>query len=179
MESFSQFFEYGEVAYLASDQANRHGMVSITMPCCLFQTISPILLGAGHIDNLELADPLAVWMPSLTNDRFISSVSNIKTVADQVNSGVRSEISRIVGTFLSLSKYLVEPSDIIPMLPLGTYIKFHFRIKIDRIIQMNVELDKINVIGAKEFLFALSEVTAYILYTFGDVVSITEGERST
>ena len=159
----TKFFEHGQVIFSSRDFPSRTAVLDITMPCCLFQTVVPQLLGAGVIDHPRIHQPVSVWMPQLSNDRFIKFMTNSPAASDQVNVAVKSWLQQLLDIFTKLSAYLIDPSDLIPMLPLGIYIDFRWRCRIDDILKVIEGIQIINVAGVSEFQWALTCVLHCIL----------------
>jgi len=157
-----KFFEYGRVIFDVHDFATETAAMDITIPCCLFQAITPQLLGAGFIDHLRIHQPIAVWMPQVTKERF-NSLTDSPGAPDQVNVAVRSWLQQLLEIYEKLSVYLKDPTDLIPMLPLGTYIDFKWRCRIADILKVLEGVQSINVVGIPEFQWALASVLQFIL----------------
>jgi hypothetical protein len=160
----SKFFEFGEVSLVAFDETKRQAAILITIPCCLMQTITPALLGGGHIDQYELRNPVAVWIPSVDLDRYKSElIEQHPQISDQVGKLVKDKIEDILKTFKEISVALNDPSDFIPILPMGIYVKFRLRCDIDEMAKVLLNLENTMVAGVPEFRFALAEILAEIL----------------
>ena len=151
------FFEHGKVELSCIDFSARTAAIEVTMPCSLFQTVTPHLLAAGLIDHPMIHQPLAVWMPQVTSDRF-NSLNNSPSAPDQVNLAVHGWLQQLLNIYEKLSTYLKDPSDLIPMLPLGIYIDFRWRCRIDDILKVLEGIQSINVFGVPEFQWALATV---------------------
>lgn len=167
-----RFFEHGGVAVLNSDPKLRQASFRITIPASVAQTISPALLGAGVLDQYVLMNPLSAWMPSLGEERIKPEVSVVDpAVAGRVNSAVRAVVHDTLEAFRTLSQALIDPSDLIPMLPLGVYVIFRFRCQVDDVPGVLSELGRTTVAGTAEFRYALAAALAEVLLEFKSVIA--------
>jgi len=160
------FFDYGRVTLEMCDSRSRQAMVRLCIPCCLFQTISPHLLGGGTVDELKIRDPLAVWIPKLTRERFAGPAASVDGIEHRANAAIREEVERSTKVFVHLQGHLADPSDLIPMLPLGTYVTMMFRCRVDDVIKVLEGVDSIPVVGVHEFQLALAAVLHTALSDF-------------
>jgi hypothetical protein len=151
-----KFFEYGEVSLIAVDEVKRQVALHICMPCCLMHTITPAMLGGGHIDKYELRNPIAVWMPPLQSDNYVDLANKVVRI-NNMNKLIKTKLDDIMKTFEQLSQD-ISPADIIPMLPMGIYVKFRFRCQIDKITGVLLNLENTLVMGVYEFRLALTGV---------------------
>lgn len=161
-----EFFEYGKASLIASDYSTRTAAIDICMPYCLFQTVTPQLLGAGYIDNFRIRDPLAVWIPKLSKDRFGYLAQSLPNIDEKINVALREEASKTAKLFIHLQGHLIDPSDAIPLLPLGVYTVSTFRVKIDNILSLLNGINSIKVAGVPEFQWALATVLKQVLLDF-------------
>jgi hypothetical protein len=163
-----KFFEYGEVSLEASDVETREASLRICMPVCLIQTVTPVLLGAGIIDSYALRNPIAVWIPTITQDRY-KLVTQVKSadLAKRATDEIQKYVKEILDLFVALSTMLENPSDAIPMLPMGTYGTFRYRCTVDHLAHILEQLEDINVAGVPEFRFAMAGALARILSDWG------------
>jgi len=160
----AKFFEYGEVNFEERDFPSRQASIRICMPCCLFETVTPSLLGAGLIDQYRVREPLAVWVPKLSEERMSSHANQLLDNAkERVNMTLRASTENILNIFHTLSFLVANPSDLVPLLPLGTYITFRFRCNIDNMPKVLFNIQNIPVDGIAEFQWALASVLACIL----------------
>lgn len=159
----TRFFEHGRVEFAARDFSSRQAALDITMPCCLFQTVIPQLLAAGLIDHPRIHQPIAVWMPQVTTERM-NILGSSAGGATQVNIAVRGWLQQLLEIYERLSVFLKDPSDIIPMLPLGIYVNFRWRCRIDDILKVMEGVQKqAHVAGVAEFQWALACVLQFVL----------------
>lgn len=159
----SKFFEYGEVKLEAKDFKTRQFAVRICVPCTVFQAVSPSLLGSGWVDELRVRDPVAVWIPTIGLDRFGSIVSHIEGVEQITRRMILERVTETVRAFHQVARVLQDPADAIPMLPLGTYVTFRYRCKLDETVRVLEGIQATPVAGVSEFQWALSEVFACVL----------------
>lgn len=166
MTDDSKFFQHGRVQIENHDVLTRQSSIRVQIPCCLFQTISPHLLGSGTIDELRISNPIVVWFPQISIQRFTSKISNIDIMARQA---MEKDVENICKTYKSISEHLVDPSDLIPMLPLGTYINFLFRCRVDSILSFIEGIQSIQVVGINEIQMAFASVLHQVLEDFEKV----------
>ena len=166
-----EFFEYGKIKLLSSDFQSRTASIEITMPCVLFQTVTPHLLGCGILDNFRIRDPIAIWLPKLSQERFTPTAQAFSNISDRINVALREEVVKTAKLFIHLQDYLADPSDAIPMLPLGVYVKFIYRCRVDDILKLLEGIDGIKVVGVPEFQWALAGVLNQVLMDFDKVTT--------
>src|SRR3990167_3478660 len=116
------FFEFGEVKLEEHDFITRQASIRICMPCCLFQAVTPSLLGAGLIDQFEIRYPIAVWIPQFSTDRLSHFAENSDDVVSQLNSTLKTCVQEVIATFQKCAHVMLNPSDLIPIFHLGVYI---------------------------------------------------------
>jgi hypothetical protein len=171
-----RIFEHGGVQVLESDADSRQAAFRMSMPVSVVQTVSPALLGAGMMDQYVLASPLSAWIPSLAADRVKPELSERDPeVARRLNSAVQAKAYEVLELFRTLSQAVVDPSDLIPMLPLGTYVKFRFRCRVDDLPKALSELERSAVAGVGEFRYALASALAEVLLQFHSVSGAASG----
>lgn len=161
MES-SKFFNHGEVKVGLKDLKSRQVQLEICLPCILFQTITPVILGFGFVDSPKIKQPFAVWIPRYSKERinpaFVSEASE-----DRVNTYIKNNVLNLMGSINSVSQVFMNPTDLIPMMPLGTYIEFKMKCKIDDILKIIEGIQKIDVVGILELQLAFSEILKSLL----------------
>lgn len=158
----TKFFEHGQVSFAARDFPSNTAALDITMPCCLFQAVVPQLLGAGYVDNPRIHQPISIWMPQMTAERM-NIFGGSQSGADQTNVAIRGWLQQLLTIFEKLSVFIKDPSDIVPMLPLGVYIDFRWRCRIDGILKVMEGVQTISVAGVPEFQWALACVLQCVL----------------
>ncbi len=158
-----RFFEYGLVAVDGTDPVRRHALLSVTIPNCLFQAVTPSLLGAGLVDDFKVADPVAVWIPQVSDDRLSAVGRQMDNASARINTIVRNQTEVILRTFQQAGMLLINPADLIPMLPLGVYVSFRFRCCVDDIPKVLEGVQNTPVSGVHEFQWALAEALASVL----------------
>lgn len=164
----AQFFEHGKVVLQDMDPIGRMAAIFVQVPCCLFQAVTPSLLGAGLVDNFRLAEPLCCWMPQVGEARLSFVGKQLDQANVRINTAVSQQMDVILKTFVKISEYLLNPADMIPMLPLGTYVQLRFRCRIDDIPKVLQGVQDTPVEGVHEFQWALACVLAQ---------AVTESER--
>ncbi len=160
----SRFFECGFVRYELSDSNSRQGSFAVCAPFCVVQAVTPLLLGSGFIDDFRLHNPVVAWFPPLQGQAFRPEVrAQYPEVSDLVHSHIRKSILRVLNEFSDYSQAMVDPTELIPMLPIGTYVEFRYRFEIDKIAAMIEAMEGVHVSGVAELRFALAEVLAFTL----------------
>lgn len=160
----SRFFEHGSVRLEMVDDRSRHLSVSIVSPFCLVQAATPILLGHGLMDEFRIHNPLAVWMPPIRLDAFKDMVRTPHPdVAVQARMVVDRHVSRLLTTFQEVSQAMDDPEDLIPMLPIGTYVHVRYRSAMDDFAKALEKLASEATAGIPELRYAMAEVLAYSL----------------
>lgn len=169
-KSNSQFLAHGEVSVKYHDVPSRMVALQICIPSWLMTAATPILLGAGLIDEYEIRSPLSVWFPTIPNDRFIPEYVDIsRDLSLRASEQSVALIKAILEWFIQLSKVLKDPTDAVPILPLGIYVTFQYRCRIDAMAEALLKLESLPLAGIPEFRFALAEVLAYLLDSEGVV----------
>ena len=108
----SKFFECGEVTCVAFEETTRQAAINICIPVCLMQTITPALLGAGHLDQYELRNPVVTWMPDLNDEHYKPEIiAQYPDLAKSVNATVKDKLNEVLKLFQELSQATVSPSD--------------------------------------------------------------------
>lgn len=166
------FFEYGSVDLGDVDRRARRATASVRMPFILMQAVTPALLGGGSVGRLTLAEPFAVWVPSLTAGRMNALGAQAQAAHELVNRAVRERAEESLRLYGGLSHFLVDPADIMPLLPMGTYVTFTYSFRVDDTVRVLEALQQhAGVTGVPEFQAALACVLAEALSLFGDVVA--------
>lgn len=159
----SQFFEYGKVVLEDTDPVGRTASIRMQMPNCLFQAVTPSLLGAGFVDEFKVADPLAVWIPQVTTERLSFMGKQLDQADVRINTAIAHQMGVVAQTFAKVAQLLTNPADLIPMLPLGTYVSLRFRCRIDDVPKVLFGVQETAVVGVPEFQWALACVLAQAL----------------
>jgi hypothetical protein len=160
------FLGDGRVSLIACDYQSRMASISVIIPCCLFQAVTPHVLSNGSISGFRIHEPVKVWLPQLTDSRFNVTPGLVGSISAGMNVAIREEIERCLKTFDHVRRYLVDPSDIIPMLPLGVYIQFDWNVQVDTILKVMENINNIKVVGIIEFQAALASILTLILQDF-------------
>lgn len=160
----SRFFEHGVVRLGMVDDRSRQVSISIIAPFCVVQAATPVLLGHGFMDEFRVHDPLAVWMPPIKPDAFKDLVRvPHPDVAVQARVIVNQHVSRLLTTFHEISQAMDDPSELVPMLPIGTYVHVRYRSALDEYVKVLEKLQAEAVAGVLEVRYAMAEVLAYVL----------------
>jgi len=158
----AKFFEYGHVLLLGNDFKTRQASLEVCMPNSLMQAVTPSLLGAGWVDQFRVRDPVAVWLPQLTPSRMNAAASGHDLPHTRANMALKQWAEEVLQVFQKVAQFLVDPSDIVPFLPMGTYVQFRFRCRVDDIPKVLEGVDATPVVGVPEFQWALASVLAAV-----------------
>ncbi len=156
----ARFFEHGKVVLEDIDPVGRMASIFMQMPNCLFQAVTPSLLGAGLVDNFRVAEPVATWLPQLTEARISFVGKQVDQCHVRINTAVSQQMESLLKTFVKISEYLLNPADMVPMLPLGVYVALRFRCRIDDVPKVLQGVQETPVEGVGEFQWALACVLA-------------------
>lgn len=158
----SRFFTHGEVRVDDQDSSSGQLSVSVTVPACVMQAVTPQLLGAGYIDSYEVRRPLAVWVPTVSDVGFLSADPLVCTT---VNARMRSAAAEAVRSFAEAERVLRFPGDALPLLPLGTYVTFRLRCTSDSLASSLAGMG--GAAGVAELRASLASVLASVLAAWG------------
>ncbi len=158
------FFERGKVAFVLRDFPSRTAVLEITAPCCLFHALTPQLLGAGLIDHPSIAQPVQAWMPKLSPEQMNSVAKQVPNADVQANFAVEKWLENIMKVFEGVAQLVNDPSFLVPMLPLGIYVTWKWRCRIDDILKVLEGIQaQSHVAGVIEFQWALATVLHCVL----------------
>jgi hypothetical protein len=158
------FFEHGRISLEDHDFKTREAALKVCLPCCIFLSISPSLLGAGLIDDFAIHHPLSVWVPQLTVDKFHPSIAaEIPLIAEKTNSAIRAATEKTLQNFQDLLQVLPTPEDLIPSLPLGIYVEFFYRCSLDKMGAMLLNMGSTPGAGVDQVRYAFAEILASAL----------------
>lgn len=166
-----EFLGKGYIDIKLVDAKAQEALLFICMPYCLMQTFTPSLLGCGFIDELRLFEPVHIWTPKISNSRLHPALVDHVGLTDAVNHTISEETLRIAHTFASLAPYLIDPTDIMTILPLGTYITFDYRCKYSKQLELISNIESINVAGRIEFQDGLAKSLAKCCSLTNDVIN--------
>ncbi len=156
------FLKHGEVSVLEEDRESGQAVMSVVLPACVMQAVTPCLLKAGSLDSYELRWPLAAWVPTVADAGFRSPDP---TVCSEVNARVARVASDALRAFADVAPHLLFPGDVLPALPLGTYVRFRLRFSVDRL------APQIGLMGGEagvaELKYALASEVAALLSRWG------------
>lgn len=156
----SRFFSRGSVEVLAEDASTRQVQLRVTVPACVLQAAFPQLLGSGLVDGYEVASPLAVWMPTVADEGFVEGAE--AGTPSFVNAAARSAAAASLQLFGQSASVLRFPADLVPLLPMGVYVRCRLRCRLDALVS---SLDSMApVAGVAEFKYALASVSASLLF---------------
>jgi hypothetical protein len=169
----SRFFEFGEITIQAHDPRQKEAALDVCMPACLMQAVTPQLLGAGFIDKYSVRSPLATWLPKITAERFLPDlVEAAPHIPIRVQEQMFQRAKSLLEMFVQLSKALIDPTDAVPLLPLGIYVTFQYRCRTDDLAKVLLGLETMPISGIAEFRFALASVLARLLQEEGAVAQL-------
>ena len=162
----AKFFGSGYIILESKDYKTRQASLELCLPHTLLQAITPSLLMSGWIDKLEVKDPITVWLPQLTAERMNEAASSHDVPHIKANMALKQWTEEVVQVFQKIAQFLVDPSDIIPFLPMGTYVKLRFRCRVDDIPKLLQGVEDTSISGIPEFRWALASVLAEVCLYF-------------
>lgn len=159
-----RFFLHGSVATLERDRASRQLSLRVTVPACVMQSVTPVLLGSGLLDSYELHGPLSAWIPSVAEEGFAdAAIEADPGVASRVNSALQECARQSLEVFRAAAEVLKFPGDAVPVLPMGTYVRFRYRCGADALGEALSKLVPMREAGIPELRFALASALAEAL----------------
>lgn len=150
-----------------TDKETQSLSIQFAVPNCLMNAVMPVLIQNGVLDQQQLLLPLRAWVPVLNQERFKPETRGLMEVVNQASIEMINKILTAVTQAMSL---LADPSDVMPVLPLGVYVTFRYRCKAKSMMPILESLESIPVIGVPEFKFAMAGVLAEFLRESGDVL---------
>jgi hypothetical protein len=159
----SKFLEYGAINLIGYDEQNVE--FEIKIPFCLFQIVQPTLIQYGILDKFSISQPIASWFPKLSLNQINPLLNNhIENMHEVISKMVENKVLETLHLFSELSAALIDPMNMLPMLPIGVYINVKYRCEIKNIFNILEETEKsANQIGIPDFRFALASVFADLL----------------
>ena len=152
------------------DPEGRQAMFLVTLPYCVMQAVTPVLLGAGWLDQFRVMNPVVAWAPSLTEERLKEEFRDLRgTQSERINQRVRECAQRTLEEFRVMSEVLGDPSDITPMLPLGVYVQFRYRFSVDDLAKALLAMEAVPVDGVPDLRYAMAAGLAEVLSSMGAV----------
>lgn len=145
-----RIFERGSILINRYDDEKREIALKVCIPCCILQSILPSITGNGVINNYSIVNPVSVWVPN-------------HGVPIDIDEKLQDVLQRSLDLFLEISRMTSRPADLSPMLPLGVYVIFQLRAKIDDIAKILMEIEDIESPGVPEFRYVLASVLAKVL----------------
>lgn len=132
------------------------------------QTLTPVLLGAGVLDRYELRNPVAAWIPIIGVERYVQGTREKAPQLPKIAAQeMRKKTQEVLEFFREMAQTLQDPTDMIPLLPMGTYVKFRYRCTVDKLTHALILMEQFNVVGVPEFRFAVARILAGILSAWG------------
>ena len=156
------FFTHGDVSVLDEDSSSGQVALSVVLPACVMQAVTPQLLGAGLVDGYELHQPLAAWVPTISDAGFRPGKPELVAA---MNAEVRRCAQSALDGFSVVQGYLLFPADALPMLPMGTYVRFRIRCDVDRLVAAIPSMG--GAAGVAELKYAFASVLAPLLARWG------------
>lgn len=120
-------FGFGRAEVEVYDDVGQTVAVRLKLPVIVLHGATPLLLGAGELTQYELAAPLGAWVPRLAADRVRPSEDLTQAqTADRVNAFAQQSANAAIEFFRQAAQLCEDPSDLVPILPLGTYVSVLF-----------------------------------------------------
>jgi hypothetical protein len=158
----NRFFSHGEVSLVEEDPVAEQLSLQVVLPACVMQAVTPQLLGAGFIDCYEVREPLAAWIPTVSDAGFLSGDPS---VCSSVNAGMRAAARASLEAFAAAGRSLRFPGDALPLLPMGTYVRFRLRCAAG---DLAAQLPSMSgAAGVAELRYALASALAQALARWG------------
>lgn len=153
-----RFFEYGKVDVLIRDKT--HVALEICLPISLLISTLPAFLKHGKVGDYTLNNPMSVWLPQIGQDRIKPDIlKSSPRIERDVNELKNRKAEEVLKLFQELSTVTLDRSDLVPLLPLGTYALFKYRCKIGDLRLVDIDLNQIsNIIGVPELRTAISNI---------------------
>ncbi len=158
----ARFFSHGEVNLLEEDSASGQAVLSVVLPACVMQAVTPLLLRAGMLEAYEVRRPLAAWIPTIEDAGFSSPDP---AVCSSINASILAASRASLEAFAAAEKSLRFPADAVPMLPLGTYVRFRLRCSVDALVPAVRDMG--GAAGVAELRFAFARVLSSLLEKWG------------
>ena len=111
-------------------------------------------------------------MPKLGISRLKTEYSDIPNLTDVVHVALREEALKLANLYAHLGQYVIDPTDLITFLPLGTYVEYEYMIHVDNVIRMLEQINLVQVEGVHELIWAISGVLRSVLIDFERISSL-------
>ncbi len=158
----ARFFSHGEVSVLEEDRDSGQAVLSVVLPACVMQAVTPQLLGAGMLEAYELRKPLAAWIPTIEDLGFSS---DDPAVCSSVNAGLHAAARASLEAFAAAGEFLRFPGDALPVLPLGVYVRFRIRCSVDSLTVAVASMQ--GSAGVAELKHAFARAVSVLLVQWG------------
>jgi hypothetical protein len=159
-----QFLQHGKIELILEDQNARQVELRIIMPACVMQAVTPLLLESGLIHEYKMVSPLMAWIPTIAREGFKEDIIQNQSELDSgVNKIAINLAHQILEFFCEASAILKFPTDLVPLLPMGTYIEFQYRCSIDKLAITLEKISESNIAGIPEFRYAMAGILVSIL----------------
>ncbi len=159
-----RFFSHGSVEILEDGGPSRQASVRVIVPACVMQAVTPVLLGGGAIDSYELRQPLAAWIPSVGDDGFREdAVEADPGLPARANGAISAIAAATLEAFRDVAHHLKFPGDAIPVLPMGTYVSFRYRFRVDELAKVLEQMGGRQAAGVAELRYAMAECLAQLI----------------
>lgn len=145
------------------DRSSRQAQFSVTAPACVLQAALPQLLSSGLIEGYEVARPLAAWVPTVADEGFAPGDPGVPA---RVNAAAREAARASLDLFRRSSGHMLFPGDLVPILPMGTYVTFRLRCRLDDLVPSLPAM--VPAAGVAELRFALAAAAAAVYRRWGD-----------
>lgn len=164
--TYHKFYGQGSIDVKSHDFVGRSANLFFTIPCVIFQSFTDCFIKHGVVKNLRIATPFAVWIPPVKRPRIKPEFDSIPDAENQINSAIRMSVENTLATLNAVKGYLTNEDDIIPLLPLGTYINFDYKISVDNCINLMEDINNSGVSNTFELRIAIAEALNSVLSDF-------------
>lgn len=153
----SKFFQSGSV--LVECVSDGAVMLAITAPLFLLHAVSPIILGEGIVGGPRLHSPLSAWVPRIDSSKFLPGFVGM---SDRAAAALEANALASLNLFNDVHSMLSDPDAALLVLPLGVYVDFSIRAKLEGAVSMAAAIGRVKTIGTAELSFAIAEALSGI-----------------
>lgn len=155
-------FKYGFIEMTCADHDTQMVSTRWCIPVVLLHDLLNALISHGSINNVEIKNPLAVWVPPLDRSQF-KDRSIPETVLNSVNVALKDEAVRQAKIYEHLSSYVQDVNSLIPILPLGVYVVFTYNIGFSSALNLLEDFDKVRVFGVDRITYTIAKILSEVV----------------
>jgi hypothetical protein len=158
-------FKYGYIELAAVDHVEQSVCIRWCIPIVLLHDLSPAFILFGHITDFTIKNPIAIWIPPISEDQIRPEFAPTEAVVNSLNVAFRDEGLRLAKLYGSMSEKLVDMSYMVPILPLGTYVTFSTIIQIAHVLPLLESLETLKSMGIREVQWVLASILKDVVST--------------